>query len=283
MVQHIKILKTSGEEEDFSPSKLERSIIAAGADRELAEQIEKQLESEVKPITTTDTIHKYVYERLKQQYAPIAARYNLRRAIIELGPSGFPFEKFVGAILEGMGYKVMLNQMIPGRSVMHEVDFVAIESNSSYMGEVKFHKRPGLKSDVKVALYVKARFDDIIANQSQLVEEYQKFKQAWLITNTKFSKDATKYALDNNIRITAWSYPNGEGLGQIIDRLGIHPITALTQLDQQTKMHLLERGVVLCQELPEHAQLLRNLGMKQEQVDRLLREAEAVSKLEKTL
>lgn len=284
MVQPLKIIKTSGEEEEFSPQKLEQSIISAGGDQETAALLEKEIEAHSSEITSTDRIHEYIYEQLKQKFPPVAARYNLRRAIIELGPTGFPFEKFIGAILEGLGYEVLLNEVIAGRSVNHEVDFVAIEHLAdSYMGEVKFHKRPGLKSDVKVALYVKARFDDIKANQAQLPEKYKTFKQAWLITNTKFSQDALRYAQDNNIRIMAWSYPEGEGLGQVIDRLGIHPLTALTQLSQAEKFALLERGIVLCSDIPGNTVALREAGLSPERIDLVLREAEAVTKLEKSL
>jgi hypothetical protein len=277
------VIKSSGEEEEFSAKKLEKSVVEAGGDQQLAEEIRKSLEKAGVNISSTSQIHKFVFEYLKEELSPIAARYNLRRAIIQLGPTGFPFEKFVGEILKDLGHEVMLNQHIKGECIKHEVDFVAQAKSveETYIGEVKFHSRTGIKTDSKVSLYVKSRFEDIKSNQAQLKSKYGWISKPWIITNTKFSKDAINYGKCQGMNLTAWSYPRDNGLGEIIDKLGIHPVTALTKLTAEHKTYLIENDVVLCRQIKENLQLLNKLGMNDRLIGTIVGEAEAVSALHK--
>ena len=111
-------------------------------------------------ITTKEIYHK-AFELLHKEEKPIALKYSLKRAIMELGPSGFPFEKFVAEIFKFKGYTAETGKLVKGFCVEHEVDVVAWNKDKLIMCEAKFHNDPGMKSDLKVALYVKARFDDL--------------------------------------------------------------------------------------------------------------------------
>ena len=44
---------------------------------------------------------------------------------MELGPSGFPFEKLVGKILEQEGFETRVGVIVQGNCVQHEVDVIA--------------------------------------------------------------------------------------------------------------------------------------------------------------
>ncbi|PIQ69882.1 ATPase, partial [Candidatus Shapirobacteria bacterium CG11_big_fil_rev_8_21_14_0_20_40_12] len=61
--------------------------------------------------------------------------------------------------------------------------------------------------------------------------------------------DAKDYALCVGMRVTAWDYPQGEGLNELIDKSGLHPVTSLTSLSEQKKRELIERGIVFCKDL----------------------------------
>ena len=74
--------------------------------------------------------------------------------------------------------------------------------SKKYMIEAKFHNALGTRSDVHVSLYTKARFDD--------VSEKYNFDQAWLVTNTKVTKDALDYALCVDMKVISWNYPEKE-------------------------------------------------------------------------
>ena len=46
----------------------------------------------------------------------------LKQAIMELGPSGFPFEQFVAELLKCRGYQIKVGVIVEGHCVNHEID-----------------------------------------------------------------------------------------------------------------------------------------------------------------
>ena len=122
-----------------------------------------------------------------------AGKYRLKNAIMELGPTGYPFEHFVGAILRTQGYKVKVGVLIDGKCVQHEVDVVAEKDNKIIVVECKFHRSAGKKSDVKIPLYIRSRFNDIYDKWSADGTLGDKEYEGWLVTNTHFTTDAEKY------------------------------------------------------------------------------------------
>lgn len=73
------------------------------------------------------------------------------------------------------------------------------------------------------------------------------------MTNTRFSTDAIKYAECQNIRLTSWGYPKGEGIMDLIESTGLHPITIVDGMSDGDKMRLLSAGVVTCKQLQDPA------------------------------
>jgi len=47
---------------------------------------------------TTADIYGQAFALLRKRHGPTAVKYSIRRAMLELGPDGFPFEKFVARI-----------------------------------------------------------------------------------------------------------------------------------------------------------------------------------------
>ena len=80
---------------------------------------------------------------------------------MQLGPSGHPFEEYIGDILTAKGYDTKVSQILRGACITHEVDVIARTDSRHIMIECKFHNAPGTKSDVQTALYTHARFMDI--------------------------------------------------------------------------------------------------------------------------
>ena len=126
---------------------------------------------------------------------------------MELGPSGFPFEQFVAEIFRSKGYETVTDQIVLGGCVEHEIDVVAWKKDELIMNEVKFHGDIGLKSDLKVVLYVHARFEDLAENVYEYGGKTHKLTGGWLITNTKFTVSAIKYAVCKKMNIVGWNYP----------------------------------------------------------------------------
>ncbi len=270
MAKKILVTKANGEQEPFDSGKLIHSLERSGASPKETNEILRQIRRELWPGITTQEIYKHAFSLLKKIAAPAAARYSLKRAVLELGPSGFPFERFVGEIFKSKGFSVETGRIVQGSCVEHEVDLVAENKEKLIVGEVKFHNELGLKSDLKVALYVKARVEDLKKWRSERGE--RRIDEGWLITNTKFTKAAVTYANCSGLKLVSWTYPRYGNLQALIEEAGIHPITCLTSLSHQEKSRLMEGGVVLCKNLEENRVALEKMGFRGERLNRVLEE-----------
>ena len=166
--------------------------------------------------------------------------------------------------------------MAEGWCVRHELDVVAVKGEEHFMIECKFHKRMGLKTNVKVALYIKARFDDMHKQWENDKNHGHDFHQAWIVTNTRFTSEAIKFANCTNINLLGWSYPNSESLPELITRLGVYPVTVLSGLNQKQKKLFLSKGLVLCRDVLKHKALLKQGGMNHEDIEQLCVEIKAL-------
>lgn len=271
------IRKNSGEKQRFDLHKFRRSLFKAGASQEEIDAIIRTIQKE-KP-RSTNRIHEITTELLQKKNLPVADRYNLKRGLMELGPEGYPFEQFIAHLFSELGYNARTNRIIPGFCVDHEVDIIAQKNNHHYMIECKFHNRPGLKSDVKVALYVQARFEDIRDAWQKKETRADEIHEAWLVTNTQFTTEAIKYALCKNIKLLGWGYPSDLSLAALIEEKSLFPITTLTTLSSSQKRALLKKGLVLCRDAQKHTQALESLGLSPREIKKIIAESQAVCKI----
>ncbi len=267
------ITKASGEQEAFSVKKFQRSLRKAGASEDTVEQLTQQVLHD-KTMASTHDIYEFAFSHLLQKTPAVAGRYNLKNAISELGPSGYPFEKFMAKIFEALGYEARVNHIAQGFCVMHELDVVLKKDNHHFMVECKFHAAH-LRANVKVPLYIKARFDDL-EKKNQHNKQDIAFHQAWVVTNTKFTSQAIAYGECVGMKMLSWSYPDEGNIAQLIDQLGLHPVTALTSLSNKQKRSLLQEGVVLCKDATKQRNLLRKLGLNDQKINYVTQEAEAM-------
>jgi hypothetical protein len=267
------ITKASGEQEPFNIEKFKRSLRKVGlSDAVMQEIINKVLAQ--KP-QTTRAIHHFALEQLAKMNKPVAARYNLKHALIEFGPAGYPFEQYVARLLQKENYHTETDHIVAGACVNHEVDVIAIKNDDLYMIECKFHNDVGLKTDVKVTLYIHARFNDI--NKSTIEQKQTRYKMhSWIFSNTSFTSDAVAYAQCVGLRLTSWTYPENEGLVDLINKHGLHPITALTSLSRNQKKEMIKDGIILCADLEHYKTKLRKYHLNEFEIQQLLAEANAV-------
>jgi hypothetical protein len=241
----IRVTKSDGTTQLFEEEKLINSLKRVGASEAVIDDVVTQVESEMTDGMRTVDIYKRAFNLIRKHSAPVAVKYSIRRAMFELGPDGFPFEKFVARIFKLWGYESVIDQHLMGKCVEHEVDVVAWKENNLAMAEVKFHNEFGLKSDVKVSLYVKARFDDL----SETVFDYgnvkMKLTDRYLFTNTKFTEAAILYGKCQGINLISWNYPHDLNLHRIIEDNALYPVTCLTSLDHRQKSELLRIGIIV--------------------------------------
>ncbi len=269
----VSIVKKSGEREPFIEEKLKRSLSRSGAQQKLIDEVVAHIVGEVGrgELSTTDGIYRHAFKLLRKRSRMVASRYHLRRAIMELGPSGHPFEHFIARILEADGYKTTVGSVLAGACVDHEIDVLAEKDGETTIIECKFHNQQGIKSDVKTSLYVHARFEDIRKNGKQRFG-------VWLVTNTKLTGDAIRYAECVGMKAIGWSYPSVGNVQDLVERSGLHPVTCLTSLNRGQKQNLMERGIVVCRDLVEKPETLGEFNFSPSKTKKTLREAESFSR-----
>lgn len=275
----INIKKASGRKVRFSAEKVAASLRRSGADQETIDHILQAISSELYEGISTKEIYNRAFQMLKNRSNLLASKYKLKKAIFELGPTGFPFEKFIGAILFHSGYQVDVGVKFQGKCVSHEVDVHATRDGEDILMECKFHSLQGKFSDVKVPLYIHSRFRDIEEFYNEKPSETFKFKEGWVATNTRFSADARKYANCVGLKLLSWDLPKGKALKDKIDQIGLFPITVSSLLSSREKQFLLSRDVVLCRELLNDDFYLDHLGISEKRKARILNEMENLCKV----
>ncbi len=270
--KRAKILKSSGDTVLFSERKLRQSLAHSGADPGVVDRIVNTLKGELYQGMSTREIHNRAFSLLKAHKQSCASRYKLKRAIYELGPTGFPFEKFVSALLNHSGYHTETNQIYQGRCVPHEVDVVARNGRSLTLIECKFHADAGRKCTVKIPLYIHSRYRDIADYPNHRGQGETELKPAWVVTNTRFTKDALDYGKCAGMYLLSWDHPKGEALKDRIDRNRLYPITVSVLLSSKEKHFLLDREVVLGRQLLKAPYLLDHLGLSDNRKTRVLEE-----------
>ncbi|MBU1557911.1 ATPase [Patescibacteria group bacterium] len=278
----IYIVKANGEREIFDISKLEDSLTRAGTSPELVKEISDKIENSLVEGMKTKDIYKKAFSFLiKQEDKTPAAKYSVRRAILDLGPHGFPFEDFVGEIFRARGYQVEVGKTVNGFCVMHEMDVVAQNEKELWMIEIKFHNNVGVKSDLKTALYVKARFDDLEKGDSFKNINEGKLRKRVLLTNTKFSSRAIQYGTCAGLTLIGWNYPHKGNLQDLINETGLHPLTCLTTLTKKEKQEFLNQGIVLCRDLTaSDKNILKTMKMTDSRLKEVSDEIKVLCKLD---
>ena len=223
------------------------------------------------PGISTKRLYRMAFNLLSQRSKPLAARYRLKQAIMDLGPSGFPFERFVARILEHDGYRVEVGSIVEGKCVKHEIDVIAQRNEHHFMVECKYH-HPGRVCDVKIPLYIQARFKDVEQQWKLIPGHGTKFHQGWVVTNTRFTGDALQYGQCAGLYLMSWDHPGKESLKDRIDRSGLYPITCLGSLTRMEKQQLLDLGVVLCKEICKEPALLSRAGVRSARSNAVLKE-----------
>ena len=269
---NIRVRKRDGEYAPFDIEKLRNALKRSGATEEESEGIVVQLKPRLFEGITTKRIYEIAYSLLRKRSHRVAGRYRLKKAIMELGPTGYPFEHFVGKLFEADGYTTEVGVFVMGNCVQHEVDVVAEKGNKRYMVECKFHSDSRKKSDVKVALYINSRFLDVRDQWQEEEFSNDKTFTGMIVTNTRFSKDAMQYGKCVGLKMVSWDYPSGNSLKDWIDRSGYHPITSLASLRTKEKQFLLEKGLVLCRQIKEDFSVLQGLNLSSVRVKRIKRE-----------
>jgi hypothetical protein len=244
----INVIKASGTTEPYSEEKVIRSLASSGLSLDTTSRAVDHLRHHLKPGISTDAIYGHLFSFLHQN-APVNNYFNygLKRAVMAMGPSGFPFEILFSDILKMDGYRTEVGVVTQGKCVTHEVDVIALKKEEKNYIECKFHNNPGHKTDIQVALYTHSRFLDIDNAQGGTNNPVK--NHSWLVTNTKVTSDVESYCNCVGQKVTTWTYPKGKSLQDMIVSSGLHPVTLLSEVPKNKIKFLLDLGIVTCSRL----------------------------------
>lgn len=275
----IKIRKYSGELDIYSEDKLRNSLHNAGANPDVADEVIKRIRPTLFDGIRSAEIYKSAHSLLRKNEYINASRYRLKRAIQELGPTGYPFELFVSEIMKGYGYSTTVGITIRGKCVSHEVDVLAEKENQLLMMECKFHNKPGFKSDVKVPLYINSRFQDLAAVWKNVPAYAGKKLQGSVVTNSKFTTDAITYGECAGLQMISWDYPDHASLKKRINEQFLYPITSLQSLTSRDKHLLIAEGIIVTKSLCENFDVLDKLGYPNSKIQKIVSEANLICEI----
>ncbi len=274
--QWMKVRKYSGELEVFDVNRLKHSLSKSGASDQDVEDVLQAILPGLHEGMPTKDIYKLAFRFLKKKANSFAARYSLKRALMELGPAGYHFEKWVAKLFDHLGYQTATSQKIAGNAVSHEVDVVAQRLDEQLLIECKFRNAKDAKISVTTPMYFLSRFTDTVGKQFPYFGRSLPFSQGWLVTNTYWTKDAISFGEYYGIRLLGWDYPAESSIKVRVDSAGLYPITCLTTLVKRERETLLLAGCILVNDLLQQPQLLDTLAIQTRKKKQVIAEAKAL-------
>ncbi|MEM5804336.1 MAG: ATP cone domain-containing protein [Candidatus Aenigmatarchaeota archaeon] len=272
----VWIRKASGDRAEFDQEKIRSTCLKAGATKRLADEVAREVSERVYDGISTKKILKMTISLLERKMPEVAAKYDLKGAIMRLGPAGYAFESLVAEILREYGYSTVVHSIVEGGCVEHEIDVVAEKSAKRSMIECKYHNMPGIYTGIKEALYTYARFLDI--GEGAKMGRCRRFDEVWLVCNTKFSPDVLRYAACKKMRLIGWSWPKANSLQAMLDEKKMYPITVLRTLDRESQARLSKARLMFCKDLIENdiGAVMSLTGIPKAKLNELRKEAEEI-------
>ena len=270
-----QVIKLNGEKENFSSKKVYQSAMKAGAPVFLAKNISVEIEKEIYDGIKTTEIFKKVKDRLKKKDPQIYLRFNLKEGMKRLGPAGFVFEDYVRRVLSRSGMKVKGNKVLSGQCCSYEIDFLAEKEGITYIGECKYRNNNGDKIDINVCLKSFAILDDV-----KSAKHFNTDLVFFIVTNSKFTDQAIKYANCKGIKLLGWNYPKNDGLEMIITKNKLYPITILPSFRGHCAEVFKKEGIMLVDELLgiDVVKFSKKVNIPEKQLESLKREAQTLLK-----
>lgn len=272
----INVIKSNGESQPFDIEKIRRTILHSGANEETVNRIASEVEKNVRDGMRTKEIYDMVIALLEQKAPAVSRRYDLKNAIIRLGPAGFDFEKYIAELLAAYGYKTELPPILEGVCVTHEVDVLAAKDERTAMIEAKLRQELGIFITIKDTMSTWARFLDLV--DSAKIGKAPHLDECWLVTNSRFSTDSIKFGHCKNMVMLSWDHPRERPLPIWIDDVALYPVTILKSIGPSILKSFSEANILLLRDLikisPEELQ--KSLKLPSETVKKLIEEAKMI-------
>jgi hypothetical protein len=254
----------------FNEKKILNTCIRAGASKKTAKRILKKVKSKIHRNTTSYDVYKKVLNVISQEkdLKALHQRYQLKNAIMRMGPAGFAFENYVASLLEYYDLQATgIRSKIKGKCATHEIDVIGMREDSKFLIECKHHSKHGVYTGLKESLYTHARFLDM----------QPRFSGEIIFCNTKVSNHAKKYAKCIRQQIFSWRYPAKNSLEKIIEKYNLYPITILN-LSQNELRIFSESNMMIAKDLLRYddTKIARMTGISKKRIKNMQRLVEQI-------
>lgn len=240
------VTNSEGKKELFSERKIYLSLRRAGIEKAIAKKITKQVKSEIYNGIRTFEISRKIKDILYQEFPKQAIKYDIKSGMLKLGPAGFLFEKYIAKLFSFLGYKTKLNLRLKGKSgAVYEIDIFLEKKDFQLLVECKYKNFPGERVDLPIVLENFSRFLDI-KNSNRF---FKKRINTLIVTNSKFTSQAIKFAKFYKNLLLGWKYPKNQGLEKIIEKYNLYPITILPSFSQNYKDYFVKEDIILVKEI----------------------------------
>lgn len=258
----------SGELVEFDPQKIRDSLARTGARDELVDRVVQAVSAKIRDGMSTKKIFAIIRKEIAKTDTCVACRYTLREALIKFGPAGFKFEQYAAAVLSAYGYRTELPlENLRGKCTSHEVDVIATKDPAHAMIEAKFRNDVGDVVNLKDTMATWARFMDL----NDAPERTQKFTDAWIVTNARFSESARQFGECKGMRLVGWK-SGTESLAALVDHAAVYPITVLDDVRQWELDNFASKNLMLCRDIAygDAATLAKKTGIPEDRMRRFV-------------
>lgn len=276
----MKVAKSNGELVEYNPRALRISLSKSGASKDEVDEVFELLLNDIYDGMPTTDLFALAFEYLKKYRNSYAARYSLKRALSNLGPDGYYFEKYIRRLMESVGYNAINGEIIQGNAVTHEIDVVAQKEDILYFIECKFRNDIEAKISVTTPMYFMSRMIDIRDKEYTYFDKTLKPTKGFLVTNAYLTTDSVDWATYYNIGLISWNYPETMSLKYLIDSLAIYPVTCLTTIIKDQHKILLDADCLLVKDILEQEEHLKSLNLSEETLNLLKEEAQELLNIE---
>ncbi len=225
----VYVIKSNGEKEYFDKSRIIQSCLRAGAQIEDAEKVANEVEKEIYDGIPTREVMKLVKQKLRKlNLHHVYIRYPLKDALFKLNPDNYEFEYYIANLFRYLGYEAVRSpQPKPqGFCVDHEIDVLLSKGKEVEFVEVKHKSRDDKYVHLDVVMYHYARLIEFKRGYEEGKLNFNgKPTGAWVVTNTKFTYHAIKFAQCYGIKLLGWNYPPNNGINSIIEKYKAYPLT----------------------------------------------------------
>ena len=270
----VFVTKADGSKQLFDREKVAKTCLRMGADRRIAFEVADEVEARLYDGIPTRKVLQLIFRLLRKHKPAIRHFLDLKKGL-SLMNSKPEFEKFVQILLAHHGFEVSPNRILKGKCVGHEVDAIARKDGVTYFVEAKHHSNYHTPTGLDESRIARAVLEDV-AEGFALGKNDVKIDRAMIVTNTRYSEHARRYGKCRNILQIGWSSPKTLGLQNMIEEKKLYPLSCIKGLNSETKMKLVNSGIVLIKQLLEEepSKLAEETGISRETLKKVIEKAE---------